>query len=274
MGFHIYPGDVSIGTRDIVMDRDHHVRRDILDRRLQVVVLLEGQQSFPVGANRITLDARHSPAALFMYLPQDTPSGVTWTARGRNRKVAVAVSPAWLEVLALPDPIRSTPRGEVRLRQWRPSAETVRLATQLLSPPPQYVGEQIGLFRMSRGLELLRRALDDALTDSTGDMTSAERIRLYILAHLDGDLRLEALELALAMNRRSLQRRFKAEFGLSLSDFIRSERLSRAYKALAEDGVTVASAAHSAGFSTPENFTTAFRRTYGITPVDLRNRAI
>jgi AraC-type DNA-binding domain-containing proteins len=78
----------------------------------------------------------------------------------------------------------------------------------------------------------------------------------------------------MGLNRRSLQRQFKTAYGLTIRDFLRRERLAQAYRALSEDGATIAQAAYLAGYTTPENFTTAFRRTYDILPGILRNQTL
>jgi AraC-like DNA-binding protein len=131
---------------------------------------------------------------------------------------------------------------------------------------------------MSRGLELLRRALTilpESQTEPARDAHPiSERIRLYVLENLENDLSLPQIEMDLGMNRRSIQRHFKNGTGSTLSDFIRHQRLTRARRALSEDGMSISQAAYLAGYSSPENFSVAFQHAFGLAPQRLRNGSI
>ncbi len=203
------------------------------------------------------------------------------------RKIALATSREWLHQLTAKE--EALPSGSeasvatIRSHIWRPDADIIRLATQILVPPPQTSSVQTQLFRMSRGLDLIRRALipRSSAQPGTQEKTApadahpiSERIRLYLLQNLDQTLTLPRIEKDLGMNRRSIQRHFKNGTGVTLSDFLRSERLMQARRALSEDGLSIAQAAHLAGYSTPENFSTAFRQAFGMPPQVVRNSAI
>ncbi|RJE78697.1 helix-turn-helix transcriptional regulator [Paracoccus sp. JM45] len=124
-------------------------------------------------------------------------------------------------------------------------------------------------------MENLRRIIANTPPQEGGLSTIAERIRLYLHEHLlDQSISIEFLEAHLGMNRRSLQRKFKAAFDLTIRDYLRQERLACAYRALGEDGVIISRAAYLAGYSSTENFTTAFRRNFSLRPCDLHNISI
>ena len=53
---------------------------------------------------------------------------------------------------------------------------------------------------------------------------------------------------------------------ITVSDFIRQERLETARAALERDGIPISQAAYLAGYSNPSSFTTAFKKAYGVTP--------
>ncbi|WP_118134689.1 AraC family transcriptional regulator [Oceanicella sp. SM1341] len=72
----------------------------------------------------------------------------------------------------------------------------------------------------------------------------------------------------------SMRRLFQAAHGTSVVAWARAERLERARAALERETVTVSEAATLAGYGSPANFATAFRRQFGFPPSDLRrNRA-
>lgn len=127
-----------------------------------------------------------------------------------------------------------------------------------------------------------------ALTLSAG---SQEQIRRHAPAVSSARLamlkqtiraRLDDPELDIAMvarrhgiSPRYLQQLFAQE-GTSFSDFLRTERLERAFRRL-DDGTrrdSIADIAFEAGFSDLSTFNRAFRRRYGCTPSDIRARAM
>lgn len=74
------------------------------------------------------------------------------------------------------------------------------------------------------------------------------------------------------MSESTLQRHFRQTFNMSVFEYLRRNRLQRAKVALQKDGIGIAQAAHIAGYNSPANFSTAFRRAFGITPGQLKNR--
>ena len=69
---------------------------------------------------------------------------------------------------------------------------------------------------------------------------------------------------AMRCNCNSLQQQFRAVFGKTVFDYLRASRLRRAAVALQNEGVSVARAAEIAGYSSQANFSTAFRRHFGV----------
>jgi AraC-like DNA-binding protein len=67
-------------------------------------------------------------------------------------------------------------------------------------------------------------------------------------------------------NVSTLQKQFRALFGLTVFEYLRRSRLLRARQALERDGCCIVNAACLAGYTSPANFATAYRRQFGITP--------
>lgn len=78
-------------------------------------------------------------------------------------------------------------------------------------------------------------------------------------------LDVEFLAKAMAMSRRTLNRKLKALLNISSNELIRRYRLQKAAIMLAS-GQTVAQTAYSVGFETPSYFTQCFKEQYGQTP--------
>lgn len=79
---------------------------------------------------------------------------------------------------------------------------------------------------------------------------------------------LEQLAADFGMSVSSLNRHFKTVFGTTVIAYLSEHRMTAAKRALEAEGASVAEAAYIAGFSTPENFSTAFRHRYSISPKD------
>ncbi|WP_168161460.1 helix-turn-helix transcriptional regulator [Oceanicola sp. S124] len=277
-----FPGDLRIGVLDeVVPGVGNPTPSDVLPK-FQLLILLSGYQHFTLDGHPVELDARSRPAAMMMRIETPTPLRYQASQGAPLRKISLALPCTWLD--DMPDRDCGSPahsmHSHLDIRIWRPGPEVCRLAGLIIRPPEAEDPAQRGLFRMSRGLEVLRRALDEGASGRRPDSAAppasglADRLRLYILDHLSEDLSLDAMEDALGRNRRSLQRLFKQQFGMSPSAYLRAERLRLARRALAEDGVSVAQAAHIARYTSPANFATAFRRAFGQTPQESRSRAI
>lgn len=78
---------------------------------------------------------------------------------------------------------------------------------------------------------------------------------------------------ALAVNRRTLERRFAAERGQSILDEINDCRLSRAKRLLEETDLPIKVVTHLAGFSSEQRMRATFLAREGILPSEHRSRA-
>ncbi|TQS72537.1 helix-turn-helix transcriptional regulator [Rhodobacteraceae bacterium] len=272
MSVDIFPGEFRIGVLDVDKTSIEDGSCQQLTPKCQLLILLSGRHVFDIGAQRFDLDARITPAALMMAIHTPTTLRHIESNGHPYRKLAIATPLEWaVRMGSLPQALQLAGNG---FWQWAPDKDTIALATQIIAPPPQGGSASSGLYRMSRGMELLRRIVSEAAPQEGGLATVAERTRLYLRRHLARDVDLAELERHLGLNRRSLQRRFKAAFGVTICEYMRQERLALAYRALSEDGVTIAQAAFAARYRSPENFTTAFKRQFKLTPGQLRNHVI
>jgi AraC-like DNA-binding protein len=86
------------------------------------------------------------------------------------------------------------------------------------------------------------------------------------------DFHLEQLAARSGLSTRSISALFEGD-GTTFTDFVRSARLDRAHRLLADprfDGLRIAAIAYESGFSDLSYFNRCFRRRYGLTPSDFR----
>lgn len=82
---------------------------------------------------------------------------------------------------------------------------------------------------------------------------------------------LDQLARLVGVNRRRLNDAFQGFLGSPVFGWLREERLRQAHDLVVRTETSVSLISDCLGYSTPANFTKAFRERYGITPTELRN---
>ncbi len=271
-----FPGDLQIGSLNEPLNERHLIQPMTIGAKIQVLIILSGSQAFSIDNVTIDLNAQRAPQAVIMRIDQAAILDCSSSYTGNQRKIRMEMPHNWLTLLQGEATMASLPLLSEHLDHqiWSPSAETITLAERIVFPPSHRHPLERSLFRMSCGVEILRRSLSEINTHASEASRSyvkrsAEDIRLHILGHLSEDLSLAALEEKFCINRRSLQRTFKSHYGITISDFIRKQRLDQAYDALKNHASTIAQAAHLACYTSAANFATAFRREYNVSPGEL-----
>lgn len=104
-------------------------------------------------------------------------------------------------------------------------------------------------------------------------MTIYEQIQAaieYIESNISENLNCEEVAWDCNMSLRSFYNYFWCVTGFSYKQYLIKRRLSRALKLLSEDKLQVIDIALESGYETHESFTRAFRKEFGVCPVDIR----
>lgn len=158
--------------------------------------------------------------------------------------------------------------------KWRPSKKIIALAKSLL-----VMQNKKGLIDILQGechlvelLALCLKELTEHLNATKNEETTlvpdANKFQLKdkIDDFLKDGVSLEFIASKLNMSISSLQRKFKAAFGITVFDYIRQRRLEIAKTAMINQGLSVGEAAYLAGYKHPSNFVTAFKKRFSLTP--------
>lgn len=95
----------------------------------------------------------------------------------------------------------------------------------------------------------------------------------FIDANLDGDLSVERLSQVANFSTYHFHRQFTAYIGIPVARYVQLMRLRRAGHLLASQShCTVLDVATDAGFDSPEAFSRAFRRAFGLAPSEFQRR--
>ena len=94
-----------------------------------------------------------------------------------------------------------------------------------------------------------------------------------VLRHYRRPLTVAVVARALASSPRQVQRAFEEAGETSFSAYLRAVRLRNAAELLTRQPLTVRQVALLVGYRQPAHFAKAFRRRYGVTPAQYRDRA-
>lgn len=120
-------------------------------------------------------------------------------------------------------------------------------------------------------LRLMRRSLGPlpAAPDIQEEAVSNPLVRSatdYIQTHLERRLSLSDVADALKVNPSYISRLFKQQTGRNMTDYIRSQKLTKAKKLLKSGGYTVTEISDLFGFSSVHYFSSCFKKQFGIAP--------
>lgn len=270
MAIHIYPGNLRIGVLDGSLKPEVSSQPFKAEPKFKILVLLSGFHRFMVNAQTVDLDATDHPAAVTLALPQGGQICHLDRRGSPYRKLAIAADWEWFQSFTAlqhsGNPLVQ-PQDAPLATVWQPDQDVVRLATQIVLPPPMRSDAEVALYRLSRGTDILRRVVGSAAGGEVRDPRSvAETLRQEIAKSPQDTTLVQGLAARLGLSQRSLQRHFKSAFGITIAGYQRHVLLQISHRALCEDGASIAEAASMAGYSSTANFTTAFRRAYGVTP--------
>ena len=99
-----------------------------------------------------------------------------------------------------------------------------------------------------------------------------ERVRSRVRQHLsDPDFTVEQLAETVGLTRRTLTRKTKEHLGRTPSELIRTMRVERGARLLAETTVTISQIAYAVGFNSLSYFSRSFRTHFGVPPSTYRS---
>ncbi|NYT57867.1 helix-turn-helix transcriptional regulator [Alcaligenaceae bacterium] len=97
-------------------------------------------------------------------------------------------------------------------------------------------------------------------------------VKQYV-ANGPATLGLDDLAYVTGCSKKHLSSIFRKQYGISLSQFLREERMCRAQRLLVQTSLGVQEIAQRLGYSSTANFSNAFRDHVGMSPSDFREKA-
>lgn len=102
------------------------------------------------------------------------------------------------------------------------------------------------------------------------DYLALVKVEAYIRKNLKEPLKILALSEIAGFNTTKLKRDFKKVYGMPVFKYITALRMDYAKTLIIQEGASIAYAAFEVGYANPQHFTTAFKRTMGYLPRELK----
>jgi AraC-like DNA-binding protein len=218
------------------------------------------------------------------------PTGVTikeWTAAGAHeRNVAISIHPAYLaerfltSMNKVPELLKAfVAPGRARLKycQLPLTTQMYDAATRLISNP--FAGAMGLVYTEALTVQLLCAAIGSFCVQprEPGVQYSERRLRCLhaarerLMRQFSPPPTIRELARSVGMAETALTRDLKAVFGETVFDFSLRCRMQHALGLLRDQKWSVARVSEATGYAHPTSFASAFRRHFGMRPVDVRH---
>ncbi len=121
-----------------------------------------------------------------------------------------------------------------------------------------------------RILTLLAQAIESNELLPHGKESIGALVKRYVRSNLSGKLTLTDMALSLHCSTVTLTQHFKAEFGMTVVEYITKKRMEQAERLLLTTDVPLREIAEAVGFSDVEYFSRTFKRHHGLPPAAWR----
>lgn len=111
--------------------------------------------------------------------------------------------------------------------------------------------------------------IEQVVPHRTGD-TRINQLLAYLQDNLQQPHQIDALAERVAMSRRTLTRHFQKETGMTIGEWITTERLRRSQTLLESSTLSIEQVAEQSGFQSSITFRQIFREKLGVSPVEWR----
>lgn len=104
------------------------------------------------------------------------------------------------------------------------------------------------------------------------DIFLADKCAEYLKTKLGDRIRLNELTREMVTNRNKISRAFKMRFGMTVFDWLREQRMMHALELLETTSLSIMQVAEKVGYPDANNFSTAFRRSMHMSPMQYRKK--
>jgi AraC-like DNA-binding protein len=248
-------------------------------------LIYEGKIEFTVGNHHYWLEAEADQPICGCFSLNKPEMRTRHANKGaRVRKINVFAGKKWLidrcQTEADRKLLNQAFNAHAQLITWQPSATANQIVSDLIKKQHKQ-SFTVNLQTEALILDLLSIFLDGLfeqlkLSNVVPDIAEDSASRLYkqskqlLDENLDDPMPLSAIAERFNVSVSTLQRRFKEASGMTVVEYIRLQKLSKAKRDLIEGGLSIGEVAYSAGYKHVANFVSAFKREYSMSPAAYR----
>lgn len=290
LSFDTLPSGLSVHCSDVQEKRKASVTVP-LDACISINILLEGELYFSLGSQQYRVTSSHEKPLIFINI---LSQGEVFTRHlledQKVKKVNVTLSAQSLLNRCRDDKERARLQSlfnqTSQVRCYPAHSEWLAWADSILAShhKPDFSStlntEQVALQVACAGIALVLenapwQGADAEACQSCPSCAMQDDLAEQAKQLLDNSkefMSLAALSAQLYCSVSTLQRKFKQQFEMTVSEYQRHHRLSLACDAILLEGVSLGEAAYRAGYQHVENFITAFKKKYRVSPSQLKKQ--
>jgi AraC-like DNA-binding protein len=251
---------------------------------LRIMLVLEGETNIAFGGSWIHVNAEQDVMkGMVIGLANNTLFERRWKEGKHERKVTIQMSSEWLAKNGfagnkMPADLHDFLKQAIVFRAWEPSQASLSHAEKII----ENVKQEDSLVRLSllvAAVSIVRDALGCFLVEEKSKLTlvpgkyqDIHKVRAFLDDPQYFSMSMAEIVEIISLSASTLQRHFRATFGVTIEEYRRDARLQRARDLLETEGGSVAEVAAMVGYNNAANFSTAFKRRFGVLPKMVRSR--
>lgn len=284
--YHSYFGGLSTHIGNVVELKDvsHFVE---LPACLSFNILFEGHVDITLGSQDYELGPVDIGIVECSAIISPKPEVLTRRLKQGMKvyKLNVFVERKWLEsrISSLKDSafINAIFGDGTKFSSWKASKKLVNLAENLIQEHQNITfldkinAEQLTMKLLVQCISELKKNVFNAAVKNefvSNHKVYKQALKQRVDTLIKSQHTLTELASSMHMSVSTLQRKFKNEYGMTVSHYCQQRRLEIAKKTIMRDGITISEAAYLAGYKHTSNFITAFKKRYRVTPAALVSR--
>lgn len=272
---HYFRNELLYKYADVIAQEQGAKDEGLFTSGIRLIITLQGRSELKFDTTSLQLCAEKRAQAAILPINKKI-HGIKKFAKGkRQRELVIFLEPEWIQYSDFKQ--FSDFQQLLALQQMHLQPITLLVNKRILMLAESLIQDTesdlsvLGHIRKESECLMLISELLSQLTDFKKNIEfSVEQQRVTELTQLLQSGKADQWSLSqisryMHTNVTTLQTQFKQVHGVSIMSYLRQLKLERAYKALLQ-GVSVGQAADIAGYSNPDNFTTAFRQYFDFPP--------
>ena len=261
---------VVIHMTNAVAMQDFMVETKI-EPSVRIILFFEGENRFKYGPHSVTF-RKDSQRAKVVTVRDAAPCHMSIRNGDRRCGLYVSVSPKWFAEQGLNSAALEQRLAEhLSVSDWSLPRHLWLHARKLLDAPIDSASAKLGreAFAMSLIASWLGTIEEQSTAQAGHDSRQGLRFCQLLAQEESWSMSLEQIGHQLGMSSATLQRYAHDHLGMSLTQYLRKQRLAQACQALYQEQISITEAALMAGYSHPNNFSAAFKRHFGVSPNEI-----